>query len=285
MLLNPFNLHKPETLDEAVKLYADIKDAKILAGGTILIKNLKVLKKKDAKTPENIISLRRLKELHGLSLEKDQLTIGSMATISKIFDSTLLTDNLSVLKTVCRNLGTTTIRNMATLGGNLISRFTWAEMGTAMVALDATMHFINKDGKNEAVCAEDFYMNGAKTDKILTHVSIKKVPDDVSTYSRISKRSPVDIPLLSICLKSNIQKNKFANTRVAVNNSIDFTQRDQVLEDFLNNSRIEKGTELKALDHLNTSIYDKGDNDYKKHIFRVVIKNAIQKLIDQSGKQ
>ena len=104
MLLNPITYHAPASALDAAKLYATLPDARILAGGTFLLNSLKLLKRKGMKTPQNVISLKNVTDLKGISLEGDTLIVKSMTTITDLFNSPLLTDNFSVLHTVCRNI-------------------------------------------------------------------------------------------------------------------------------------------------------------------------------------
>ncbi len=282
MLLNPLKFHAPQTLEETIKLYGSLPNVKLQAGGTFLLNSLKLLKRNGAKTPENVISLNRVKDLKGIKADPQMLTIQSMTTITEIFESPLLTDNFAVLHTVCRNISTTPIRNMATVGGNLTCRYTWTEMPAVMIGLEATLHFLGKDGTKEALPAEEFFKGGAKTDKILTHVTIKKDPTAAIAYQRVKKTIHVDIPLLSLLIKTNFKNNRFTNTRVSINNCVAFAQRDKQLEDFLNDKPASATIAQEALDHLEKTIYDTRGTDYKKHMFRVCIKNALNELIKKS---
>ena len=282
MLLKPLTFHTPKTTVQAAQLQATLDNARILAGGTFLINSLKLMKRKGSKTPEHIISLRKIKELKRVTLEDNKLIIGAMTIISDLYDSPLLKDNTAILRTVCKNISTNPIRNMATVGGNLTCRYTWTEMGCVMVALEADMHFINSDGKEEVMTAEDFFQNAAKSDKIFSHVSIKIDKTAHITYQRVKKSANVDIPLLAVCIKTHFNNQRWTNTRVTVNNGIAFAQRDHTLENFLNTQTTHPKLPIEAIDHLNTEIYDKRSDDYKKHIFRVSLKNAIREINDQA---
>src|SRR3989338_1970986 len=156
MLLNPITLHTPKTIAEAAALYADLNEVRVIAGGTFLLNSLKLLKRKGSKTPQHILSLRKIDELKGISADEENLTIRAMTIINDLFDSPLLTDNFKVLRTVCRNISPNPIRNMATVGGNLTCRYTWTEMGAVMIALDADMHF-QAANTQETVSAEEFF--------------------------------------------------------------------------------------------------------------------------------
>lgn len=289
MLINPLKLHVPTTLAEALRLYGSLENARLQAGGTFLLNSLKLFKRKGTKTPEHVISLRKIEELKKIEAGKDKLIIGSMTTINDIFDSPLLRNNWGILKTVCRNISTNPIRNMATIGGNLTCRYTWTEMPAVMIALEAELHFAGGTGQEQILSAEEFFQNNAKTDKILTKIVIRKDKNACLTsrqarivYQRVKKTVFVDIPMLSLCIKTYLKGDSFSNTRVAVNNCVNFAQRDRVLEDFLNQSKITKNLPQEALDHLDPKIYDTRSDDYKKHMFRVSIKNAVKELIEKA---
>ncbi|MCC6759505.1 MAG: FAD binding domain-containing protein [Candidatus Omnitrophica bacterium] len=279
MLLRPLTFHAPRTILEAAQLQATLEEARILAGGTFLLNSLKLMKRKGSKTPSHVISLRKIDELKGIEIKGDKMLIKAMTIINDLYDSPLLTHNTDILRKVCKNISTNPIRNMATVGGNLTCRYTWTEMGSVMVALEADMHFIGQDGKEEVVSAENFFKNAAKTEKIFSHVSIPINKDAKVAYTRVKKSANVDIPLLAVCIKTTFKDKRFTNTRVSVNNGTSFAQRDHKLEDFLNTQTVHDKIEFEALDHLDTEIYDKRSDDYKKHMFRISIKNALLEII------
>ena len=226
MLLNPLTFHSPQTLEEAINLYSDMTEARLLAGGTFLLNSLKLLKRRGIKTPQNIISLKRVPELKGISATEDTLTIGSMTVINDLFESQYLTDNFSVLRTVCRNISTNPIRNMATVGGNLTSRYTWTELGAPLIALETVMHFVGPNNEKEDITVEKFFGNSAKTNKILRCLTIKRDKTVNVAYQRVKKLSDVDVPLLGVCIITRFKDEQFTNSRVAINSGTVFAKRD-----------------------------------------------------------
>ena len=125
MLLNPLTLHLPKTSLEAARLYKELEDSKVLAGGTFLLNSMKLLKTKGTKTAKNILSLSKVEELKGVSIEGDTLSIKAMTRINELLEFPLPEGHLKILHTVCTNISTNPIRNMATVGGNLTCRYTW----------------------------------------------------------------------------------------------------------------------------------------------------------------
>ena len=284
MLLNPLQLHTPTSLSEAIKLYASLPNVKIQSGGTFLLNSLKLLKRNGAKTPENVISLSKVKDLRNIQVTADYMDIYAMTTITDLFEFEPLKDNFEVFKTVCRNISTTPIRNMATVGGNLTCRYTWTEMPAVMVALDAQLYFLGRDEKEEVMPALDFFKAAAKTDKIFVKARIKRDSKCLLSYQRVKKTLHVDIPLLSLLITANVESNKFKDVRVGVNNCVAFAQRDTTLESFLNGAVVSEQTAVEALNHLDTTIYDARGTDYKKYMFRVAIKNAILEIVQKAKK-
>lgn len=278
MLLNPLTLYLPKTALEAAKLYKELEDSKVLAGGTFLLNSMKLLKTKGTKTAKNILSLAKVDELKGVSVREDTLTVRAMTRINDLLETPLPEGYLKILHTVCKNISTNPIRNMATFGGNLTCRYTWTEMGAVMIALNANMHFLGHDGKEEVINVEDFFKNAARSEKLFTHAAIKIEPSAKAVYRRVKKTIHVDTPYLAVCIKTQMKGNQWYNTKVGINNGVAFAQRDLVLEDFLNKSISSPDLGKQALEHLTSSIYDTRSSDYKKHIFRVSIKSAIEEI-------
>ena len=279
MLLNPLTFHAPTSISEVIRLYSSLEGVKLQAGGTFLLNNLKVLKRKGLKTPNHVVSLRNVAELKGITEEGNLLVIKAMTTITDLLESPVLTGNMQILKIAAKNVSTCPIRNMATVGGNLTCRYTWTEMPAVMIGLEADLHFMGTKGQEEVIPAEEFYQKGAKTEKLFTHVTIKKDPQALMAYRRVKKSPNVDIPLLSVLIRTHFIGNRFTNTRVSINNCVGFAQRDYTLEGFLNQSSRSEHIAHEALDHLDEPIYDIRSSDYKKHIFRVSIKDALTELI------
>lgn len=279
MLLNPLTYHGPKSLAEAARLFGRLENVKIQAGGTFLLNSLKMSKRKGSKTPDNVIGLGQIKELKGIVCEGQKCIIRAMTTIDELMNSVELPARLDILREVCKNISTQPIRNMATVGGNLTCRYTWTEMPAVMIALDAQMHFINANGQEYITPAEEFYAQNAKTDILFSHVSIDANEKRTFSYQRVRKSASVDIPLLSLLINTKIDNGKFSDTHIGVNNCVLFAQRDKKLEEFLNNKKCDKKLADEALNHLTEEIYNTRSSDYKKHMFRVVIKNAVTEIV------
>lgn len=113
--IHPFRLHHPRTVDEALALAQAHPGAPYLAGGTDLVVNLR----KRLLEPDHVISLRGLSELRGVSRGDGRLTIGALTTIAEIAAHPLIAEHLPLLAEAAGVVAGPTVRDMATLGGNL----------------------------------------------------------------------------------------------------------------------------------------------------------------------
>ncbi len=281
MLLNKFKLYNPRSLSDAVKIYGEHESIRIQAGGTFLLNSLKLMKKKGAKTPQNILNLDKIDELKGIEISANKITIKAMTSIDQIFNSNELLEALPIFKKVCRNISTQPIRNVATIGGNLTCRYTWTEMPAVMIALKAQLHFIAKDKKLSKLESEEFFKKLAKTDEILTSIEIPNTTNRICSYQRATKTGTVDIPMLSLIISATSNQNTLTDVRVSINNCTQFAQRDTTLENFLEGKTLTEETIKNALENITTEIYDTRSTDYKQHMFRVSIKNALNDLMNQ----
>jgi CO/xanthine dehydrogenase FAD-binding subunit len=117
------DVYTPRSLDEALRLRAELPDVLPIQGGTDLMVDLNF----DRRRPEAILNLNEVAELRGWSRENGVVRLGAGLTYSDAM-STDLAALLPALAEASRTVGSPQIRNRGTIGGNL---------GTASPAGDA----------------------------------------------------------------------------------------------------------------------------------------------------
>jgi xanthine dehydrogenase YagS FAD-binding subunit len=95
-------------------------DAKFLAGGTTLIDLMKL----DVETPAAVIDLATLDRpgVHDVSEIDDGIRIGALVTMADAAEHDLIAENYPVVAQSLKLAASQQIRNMATLGGNILQR-------------------------------------------------------------------------------------------------------------------------------------------------------------------
>ena len=114
--MQPFTYTRPETIDEAV---GQADGARYLAGGTDLL----TLMKRDIDAPERLVDLKRLPELDDEIVDTgDGVEIGALATLAELERHPLIRASYPALAEAAAIAATPQLRNMATIGGNLLQR-------------------------------------------------------------------------------------------------------------------------------------------------------------------
>jgi xanthine dehydrogenase YagS FAD-binding subunit len=117
-----FAYHSPRTIADVADLLsrtADQDGAKPLAGGTDLL----TLMKADLLAPERLVDIKRLAELdHRIAEDAAGLTIGALTTLAQLEETPLVRTRYPALAEAAALAATPQLRNMATIGGNLLQR-------------------------------------------------------------------------------------------------------------------------------------------------------------------
>jgi aerobic carbon-monoxide dehydrogenase medium subunit len=140
--------HRPSSIDEAVALFAKGTDAKYLAGGHTLIP---VMKQRLA-APSDVIDLGKIKELIGVEVSGDTLTVKAATTHYDVAQSDAARKAIPALAHLASLIGDPAVRHRGTIGGSIANNDPAADYPAALVALGATVR-TNK----RAISADDFF--------------------------------------------------------------------------------------------------------------------------------
>ena len=117
--MQPFVYARPSDLRSAVAgLGENAEGTRLLAGGTTLYDLMKL----DVERPARIIDINRLTELAEIQTTGDELVLGSLARMSDVAADPRLVAEVPVLSEALWKAASQQVRNMASLGGNLLQR-------------------------------------------------------------------------------------------------------------------------------------------------------------------
>ncbi len=141
---------KPNNLDEAAEVLAGGEgNHQPLAGGTgVSITNSKNL--------EGLVDLSTL-GLDYVESEQGSLKIGAMATMNQLEENPAVQDFAGGIISECAShVGTTPLRNMITIGGNITQLRVWSDLPAVLMALEAEIHVTGEEIEN-SYPAEKFF--------------------------------------------------------------------------------------------------------------------------------
>jgi xanthine dehydrogenase YagS FAD-binding subunit len=122
--MRAFEYASPTRLAEALTLIGENGDrsageSRPLAGGTDLL----TLMKADLVAPARLVDIKRVAELDdAIDLTPDGLAIGALATLAQIDEDPLVRERCPALAEAAALAASPQLRNMATIGGNLLQR-------------------------------------------------------------------------------------------------------------------------------------------------------------------
>ena len=118
MRLPKFAYRVPRDIAEAVKIMAGSgPEGQFVAGGTDLYPNMK----RRQQTPRTVISVMRVPELNQITGDgKSGIRIGASVTLTDICEHPLINRDYPVIARAARTISTPILRNMGTIGGNLL---------------------------------------------------------------------------------------------------------------------------------------------------------------------
>ena len=143
-----FQYHRPESLEDAARLFDEADDPQYLAGGQTLIP---VMKQRLA-MPSDLIDLGRIGELNGISADKHTLTVGAMTPHAEVASSDEVRKSIPALAGLASHIGDPAVRNRGTLGGSIANNDPAADYPAALVALGAHVQTTLRE-----IAAEDFF--------------------------------------------------------------------------------------------------------------------------------
>jgi 4-hydroxybenzoyl-CoA reductase subunit beta len=118
MRLPKFDYRVPREIAEAVKIMAASgPEGQFVAGGTDLYPNMK----RRQQTPRTVISVMRVPELNQITGDgKSGVRIGASVTLTDICENQVINRDYPVIAQAARTISTPILRNMGTIGGNLL---------------------------------------------------------------------------------------------------------------------------------------------------------------------
>jgi aerobic carbon-monoxide dehydrogenase medium subunit len=174
-VLRAFDLHRPETLAEAGALLALRPEAALYAGGTELL----LLMKAGLLRPADVIDVKRIPDLGGLTETDGTLAIGATVTHRALERSEIVRTRWPLVAGVATHVANVRVRNVGTVGGNLAFADPHSDLATLFLLFDATVRLATASGARELPLAEFVrgpYETARRPDEILAGVRLHAWP-------------------------------------------------------------------------------------------------------------
>ena len=235
-MIPPFDYKSPNSIDEAIGLLWRVGGkAKIIAGGTDLVIGLR----NGDQNPPIIIDVTRIEELRRIEEKNGMISIGAAVTHSEIVSSLLVKNYAKVLSDAASEIGSPQIRNLGTIGGNIVNASPAADTLPPLTVLSAIGIVVSKEGEKQVPIYQLFkgpYETNLKPHELLVGVKFQKLsPDMRSSFVRLARRDAMAIARMSVAivLETEKRKKRIKDIRIAAGSVTPTPQRFSEAEEFL----------------------------------------------------
>jgi carbon-monoxide dehydrogenase medium subunit len=288
MYPDEFDYYEAETVAEAVDLLEEhaMEETELLAGGHSLLPAMKT----GLSSPDVLIDIGGLDELHGVSVEDDTLVVGAMTRYSEFLDAEGAHEHAPAFAAAVEQVGDRQVRNRGTVGGNLAHADPASDLPGAALASDVTLVVQGPDGERE-VAAEDFFFGMYATDvgpsELVTRVEVPSAAGAVGTYAK--KPSPSSgYAMVGVAALLEVDDGEVASARVGASGVMDHGVRLEPVEDALVGEQLDEDVIEAAAGHatddLDTAMMMddlQASGEFRARLLEVYTERALTEAMDR----
>lgn len=286
MIVPEFEYLVPETLQEACAMLAQYGDkAKPLAGGSDLIVKMKngLLK------PQYLVSLKNLNELKGIRYEPGKgVVIGARTTHNQVIADPILRERYPSVCAAASTMAAYQVRNIGTIGGNLVNAVPSADMPPILIALNAKARIVGQSGER-TVLVEDFFLGPGKTilnqDEILAEIIIPDQETNGSNYIKFGLRRAGALAVVGVASSVVKDGDVLRDVRIVLGAVAPTPMRAKQAEEVLRGKKISQdlieqagkvaAAESKPINDIRGSI------EYRRHLVDVLTRRSMKAAIEK----
>ncbi|MEN2975215.1 MAG: xanthine dehydrogenase family protein subunit M [Candidatus Caldarchaeales archaeon] len=280
--------HSPENLEELLKLIDRYRErARILAGGTDLIVDMKLRRK----TPEHIISLKKIKDLEYVLEDGIAMRIGAAVKLKMIEKSRIVQERFQALHEAVKSIGSVQIRNMGTLVGNICNASPAADTAPPLLVFNASVVAESLNGKRTIPINEFFKGPGAtclEDNEIVREVSIPYPPiNSGSSFLKIG-RVGVDLAKVNVAVfiklngelveECRIALGAVAPTPIRITKAEEYLKSRSITEENLRVVQEIVAEEVKPITDVRSTEW------YRREVSKILVRDAIKIAVERVKK-
>ncbi|WP_458412973.1 FAD binding domain-containing protein [Schinkia sp. CFF1] len=269
-----FEYYRPDTIQDAMKIYQKIKGEGKVAifynGGTEFITFARL----NMIIADAVIDIKGIPECNVLEIQNEQLVIGVAISLTKISESNIF----PLLGQGVKKIADHTSRNKITLGGNMNSRLIYRESILPLLITEAKVKIVGEEGESILPIQDIFDKELKLTEgQLLLQILVDSSYLDLPFFSlKKTKMSKVGYPIVSIAAIIKDQKLRFA-----ISGACDYPFRSVEVEAALNDTSLKKEERVnQAISLFPAAIIDDllGSKEYREFVLKNTLIEALDTL-------
>ena len=277
----PFVRHVPKTLDEAVKMLAELapQDGRVLAGGQSLVP---IMAFRLAK-PAHLVDINEIAGLDRIDVDGNMLRIGALVRHAAFHKAVVDNPLGRLLTTVARAIAHYPIRMRGTFCGSLAHADPAAEWCLVAATLDAAMVASSTRGER-LIAAKDFFAGIMSTalaeDELLSEVRLPLLAADAKFgFNEFSRRAG-DFAMSAALVTYRLAGGKIVDAHVGVGGAEPCPRRIPEAEAALNGQapgdKIFRAAAEAAANAIEPLEDHQTSADYRRDLVRAVVRRALE---------
>jgi len=219
-------------------------------------------------------------QLKGISQQGNQCIIGASATVTDLCESPVMQSYFPRLADFMKLVSSTPIRNIATIGGNLINASPIGDLTIFLLALDATLVF-RKNEQQRKIPLRQLYKGykqlNRQADEHLESISFELPGNNTFfNFEKVSKRTNLDIASVNSACSLTLQNDQILNVRISAGGVAPVPKLLEETNAFLKGQPVNEITINEAIAIAQTEITPisdaRGTADYKRLLLGQLIK-------------
>jgi len=259
----PVKYHKATSIADATAALSGGEDATLLAGGQTLLATMK----QHLADPSDLVDIRSIDGMNGVTVAGDVLTIGAATTHADVAENADVQKLCPALADLASHIGDPAVRNVGTIGGSIANNDPAADYPAAMLALSATIVTNTRE-----IAADDYFEGlfdtALEDGEIIT--AVKVTSPSKAAYAKFAQQASL-FALVGVFVADGA-----GGIRVAVTGA----GEDGVFRQSDMEAALASGWSDTALDGVTASedgiMSDlHGSADYRAHLIKVMAKRAV----------
>ncbi len=256
----------------------------LCAGGTDLVIHLRSQKK----FHYSLIDLTHVEELKKIEETEGEIWIGSGVTMTELEKSPVIQKYMPGLAKAASMVGSTQIRNRATIGGNIANASQSSDTMPVLFAYETEAVVLNELGEEKRYLLDDLIegleRNRLKEKEVLIRFIVKK-DSSISGFSKVGSRKAVTISKINGCVKTVLKENILTQVIVYLGAVGAKSTRAGYIEQALEGQRLEEA-DFRSLKEavyaqIEANIPNRSSRHYKKSAAFGVLDTILEELKTQ----
>jgi CO/xanthine dehydrogenase FAD-binding subunit len=199
-------------------LAAGPDQARVVAGGTDLM--VQIERGRLVAPPPLLVDITRLEELRGIFAEGGRLSIGAATTMTELIESPLVRQHAPALAEGAAAAASWQIRDVATVGGNLVNASPAADTAAPLVALDAAVEIVGPGGFREipvSLLALSPGRTCLEPGEVVTRILVPLLGEgEGQAFVKLGRRQALSISVVNAAACVRVEGNSIRDARLAL---------------------------------------------------------------------